>query len=99
MLALIDPDTGRRPAYELHLRARQLRSRAIAAGMRNVVRMFVAAFRRLALRVNQEMARRHHIRRLAALNDRLLADIGLQHCAIHAAVGDGRRRRIPDIQY
>lgn len=86
-------------SYELHMRARELRSQAAAALIRAAAREFtrwlgllVHEAAKLPRRLAAEWERQRAIRALQQFDDRTLADIGLGRGDIEGVVRLGRRR-------
>jgi uncharacterized protein YjiS (DUF1127 family) len=78
--------------YQLHLWARRQRSLAAAGWMRGVASAIVASSGATVALIAASLRRAEGRRRLLALEDRMLADIGLTRGEIESAVNGTLRR-------
>ena len=85
---------GAIPSYhDLHIWARRSRALMIGASLYRLARFVSAWLRSIAAARMSELRDRWAIRQLQQLDDRMLADIGMQRGTIEFAVRNGRRTR------
>ncbi len=82
----------RRDAFDIVVGTHARRSAAAAAGLRHVREALTGAAVRLLARWHAGAEHRHAIEELSQLDDRLLADIGLQRGGIESAVLDAEEQ-------